>query len=189
MEQQSFSPDWWTTLENTRTDELEAFGSVASVRNNISHGGDGGMTMATVKQYFDQISVVLDDLSDIFDPLSFASRPRGASLSRPPPQGPRSPRPRPAPSGVSGGRRRPPPGAAPGVPSSVCRSGVPAPVRRCAGRCLRGVLVSPGCGGPSLPLRGRDCRGRDVCLGRPPDDSAPAHSWRTAQIPERENPI
>jgi hypothetical protein len=65
---ESFNVEWWRELETLRADELEAFGSVAAVRNNISHGGDAGMTMGTVRQYFQQISIVLDDLCGYFDP-------------------------------------------------------------------------------------------------------------------------
>jgi hypothetical protein len=66
---ESFKVDWWTTLEQNRADELDAFGSVATVRNAISHGVETSVTMATVKQYFEQISTVLDDLADLFDPV------------------------------------------------------------------------------------------------------------------------
>ncbi len=65
---ESFRVEWWTGLESKRGDELLAFGSVATVRNAISHGAETGITMATVRQYFEQISVVLDDLCDLFDP-------------------------------------------------------------------------------------------------------------------------
>lgn len=65
---EAFDPDWWRTLSQARQDELEAFGSVAAVRNSISHGGDGAITIATLTQYFQQISDVLDDLCDLFDP-------------------------------------------------------------------------------------------------------------------------
>lgn len=65
---EAFDPAWWRKLSQDRPDELEAFGSVAAVRNNVSHGGDGSITMATLRQYFEQISVVLDDLCDLFDP-------------------------------------------------------------------------------------------------------------------------
>ncbi|MQB01961.1 MAG: hypothetical protein GEU78_17130 [Actinobacteria bacterium] len=60
--------DWWSEIESKRRDELEAFGSVATVRNSISHGGDAGITLSSVKQYFDQVSAVLEDLSEYFDP-------------------------------------------------------------------------------------------------------------------------
>jgi hypothetical protein len=66
---ESFRPEWWTQLEATRRDELSAFGSVATLRNAISHGMETGVTLATVRQYFDQISAVLHDLCDLFDPV------------------------------------------------------------------------------------------------------------------------
>src|SRR5664280_3442303 len=56
---QSFKAEWWTELESEWSDELTAFGSVAAVRNAVSHGTETGITMATVRQYFNQISVVL----------------------------------------------------------------------------------------------------------------------------------
>lgn len=65
---ESFNPEWWRDLSQTRADELEAFGSVAAVRNSISHGGDGSITISTLTQYFNQISAVLDDLCNLFDP-------------------------------------------------------------------------------------------------------------------------
>jgi len=60
--------EWWTELETKRSDELTAFGSVATVRNAISHGDEVDITIATVIQYFNQISTVLDELCDLFDP-------------------------------------------------------------------------------------------------------------------------
>ncbi|CAN7171988.1 hypothetical protein LJR027_000224 [Terrabacter sp. LjRoot27] len=65
---QSFDPKWWDDLLRDYADELAAFDSVATVRNGVSHGTDVGITMATVRQYFDQVSVVLDALSDVLDP-------------------------------------------------------------------------------------------------------------------------
>jgi hypothetical protein len=65
---ESFKPEWWGHLESTRSDELQAFGSIAVNRNQIAHGEDVGIGLVTVRQYFDQISVVLEDLSDLFDP-------------------------------------------------------------------------------------------------------------------------
>lgn len=65
---ESFRVDWWAQLATNREDELSAFGSVATVRNAIAHGAETGITMGTVKQYFEQISVVLDDLCELFDP-------------------------------------------------------------------------------------------------------------------------
>lgn len=65
---ESFRVEWWAELEMKRSDELSAFGSIATVRNAISHGGETGITMGVVKQYFDQISTVLEDLCNRFDP-------------------------------------------------------------------------------------------------------------------------
>lgn len=67
---QAFDPDWWNRLEGELEDELTAFISVASTRNNISHGGDTGITVATVRQYFDQVSKVLFRLTDLFESSS-----------------------------------------------------------------------------------------------------------------------
>jgi hypothetical protein len=66
---ESFDLQWWAALTDKYPDELSAFDSVATLRNNISHGGDAGITLATVKQYFEQVSVVLDALCDLFDPV------------------------------------------------------------------------------------------------------------------------
>lgn len=65
---QAFSTEWWQQIENELGDELQAFVSVASTRNNVSHGGDSGITMNVVGQYFEQISRVLTRLSELFDP-------------------------------------------------------------------------------------------------------------------------
>lgn len=64
----SFHPEWWKELEAMYADELEAFGSIATVRNSVSHGNETGITMMALKQYFDQISTVLDALCELFDP-------------------------------------------------------------------------------------------------------------------------
>ena len=65
---QSFDPQWWADLEDRFPDELSAFDSVATVRNGVSHGTDAGITMATIKQYRDQIVEVVDALCARFDP-------------------------------------------------------------------------------------------------------------------------
>lgn len=67
---ESFVPAWWAELEATRPDELQAFGSIAANRNQISHGIETGITLSTVKQFFQQISTVLDDLAAFMDPVS-----------------------------------------------------------------------------------------------------------------------
>jgi HEPN superfamily RiboL-PSP-like protein len=65
---ESFNTEWWRLLEEELEDELQAFVSVATTRNNISHGGDSGITLIVVRQYFEQVSRVLVRLSDLFDP-------------------------------------------------------------------------------------------------------------------------
>ncbi|MFG1640803.1 HEPN domain-containing protein [Amycolatopsis sp. NPDC049252] len=65
---QAFNTVWWDQLDRDFNDELQAFVSVASTRNSISHGGDTGITLATARQYFEQISVVLSKLCELFDP-------------------------------------------------------------------------------------------------------------------------
>jgi hypothetical protein len=65
---QAFSPEWWQQIETDLGDELQAFVSVASTRNNVSHGGDSGITISVVGQYFEQVSRVLSRLSELFDP-------------------------------------------------------------------------------------------------------------------------
>ncbi|CPS13984.1 HEPN domain-containing protein [Mycobacteroides abscessus] len=64
---QSLDTTWWDDLQAEYANELEAFKSVAVVRNNVSHGGDSGITISTVRQYFDQISTVLSFLADRLD--------------------------------------------------------------------------------------------------------------------------
>lgn len=66
---ESFDPAWWQNLSYRRSDELSALDSVATVRNGVSHGSDSGITLATIKQYYVQVSVVLDDLCDLLDPV------------------------------------------------------------------------------------------------------------------------
>ncbi|MFC9768793.1 HEPN domain-containing protein [Rhodococcus jostii] len=67
---ESFDPLWWQELSTNRQDELAASDSVATIRNSVSHGGDSGITLMTVRQYFDQISLVLGDLCERLDPKS-----------------------------------------------------------------------------------------------------------------------
>lgn len=66
---ESFDPQWWSDLAAKRPDELSALDSVAAVRNGVSHGSESGITMATITQYYAQVTVVIDDLCDLLDPL------------------------------------------------------------------------------------------------------------------------
>lgn len=59
---------WWDQLQVDVPDELEALDSVATIRNNVSHGGDSGITIGTAEQYFAQVDAVLHTLCDILDP-------------------------------------------------------------------------------------------------------------------------
>ena len=65
---ESFNPEWWQKITADRVDELAALDSVTAVRNSVSHGGDSGITLLIVRQYFDLVSILLNDLSELFDP-------------------------------------------------------------------------------------------------------------------------
>lgn len=65
---QALDPSWWAELERDCPDELEAFKSIATVRNSVSHGGDSGITVGTAQQYFEALDVVIRRLSDLLDP-------------------------------------------------------------------------------------------------------------------------
>jgi hypothetical protein len=65
---EAFDPDWWAQVAETDADDLLAFDSVVTDRNAIVHGNEAGITVERVRQYLRQISKVLDDLSDFFDP-------------------------------------------------------------------------------------------------------------------------
>lgn len=67
---QALDPSWWADLERDYPDELEAFKSIATVRNNVSHGGDSGITIGTSRQYLLTIDVVIKKLSDLLDPAA-----------------------------------------------------------------------------------------------------------------------
>lgn len=71
---ESFDTAWWLSLSERRPDELSALGSVATVRNGVSHGSDSGITLATIKQYYTQISVIMEDLCDLLDPSAHRGR-------------------------------------------------------------------------------------------------------------------
>jgi hypothetical protein len=65
---ESYSVEWWRDISEKYPDQLESIGSIATVRNNVSHGGDAGITMSTIRQYFDDACVLMDRLSELFDP-------------------------------------------------------------------------------------------------------------------------
>ncbi|MBZ6303257.1 hypothetical protein KVH08_00450 [Streptomyces olivaceus] len=65
---ESFSVEWWREIAEKYPDELDTIGSIATVRNNISHGGDTGITMSTMRQYFGDACTLMDKLAELFDP-------------------------------------------------------------------------------------------------------------------------
>jgi|SRR3954468_5239937 hypothetical protein len=65
---ESFSVEWWREISEKYPDQLESIGSIATVRNNVSHGGDTGITMSTMLQYFNDACILMDKLSEVFDP-------------------------------------------------------------------------------------------------------------------------
>jgi hypothetical protein len=64
----ALDPSWWNELELAHADDLEALKSVATVRNNVSHGGDSGITVVTAKGYLDRIERVVVWLTNKLDP-------------------------------------------------------------------------------------------------------------------------
>ena len=64
---EAFDGQWWLDLDVAHSDSLQAFSSIAGVRNVVSHGGDAGITVATAKQYFEDISKILKALCDLLD--------------------------------------------------------------------------------------------------------------------------
>lgn len=74
---QSLDVQWWSDLETRHPDEVDAFRSIATVRNSVSHGGESGITLSTARQYFDQISAVLKYLASLLDPQRQVGRQLG----------------------------------------------------------------------------------------------------------------
>ncbi|KKC00453.1 hypothetical protein WR43_04855 [Mycolicibacter arupensis] len=64
----ALDPAWWPMLEAAHADDLEALGSIATLRNNISHGGDSGVSLIVVKGYLERIENVVRWLVALLDP-------------------------------------------------------------------------------------------------------------------------
>ena len=64
----SFNPGWRTYLESNFANELEAAGSVVSNRNLIAHGRSVSITYIRVRDYFDRVQRLVEQLSNWFDP-------------------------------------------------------------------------------------------------------------------------
>lgn len=64
----SLNPEWWDALSQKLPDEVEALQSVGKLRDNISHGGDNGVSLPTVQQYRDSIFRLVAHLCALLDP-------------------------------------------------------------------------------------------------------------------------
>lgn len=71
---QVINPDWWKELEENFQTELEALHSIGKTRDNVSHGGDQGVTKDTVTSYRDQVYVLVRQLEKFLD---VSTRPNG----------------------------------------------------------------------------------------------------------------
>lgn len=72
----ALDPSWWDGLTSNMSQELESLNSVGKTRNNVSHGGDQGITLDTVIQYRDDVIRLIRRLCEIFDPQPPESRPQ-----------------------------------------------------------------------------------------------------------------
>ena len=64
----SFDVDWFGSLAEADERGLSSLQSVGKLRDNISHGSDGGITLATINQYFVDIKGLVRCLCDLLDP-------------------------------------------------------------------------------------------------------------------------
>ncbi|MDR0837386.1 MAG: hypothetical protein LBM94_04120 [Propionibacteriaceae bacterium] len=64
---QALDPDWRREILAKFSDELRAFDSIYSIRNQVAHGGDVGVSLGGTQQYFTDIWKVLDHLTDMFE--------------------------------------------------------------------------------------------------------------------------
>lgn len=64
----SLNSIWWSELLEKMPQELDSLNSVGKIRNNVSHGGDQGITIDTVRQYRDDVVRLVRYLSELLDP-------------------------------------------------------------------------------------------------------------------------
>jgi hypothetical protein len=65
----SFDPDWRLDLEGYLVDEYkDSINSVVSLRHTVAHGRYAGITMASVKDYYERVKDVVDHVSDLCIP-------------------------------------------------------------------------------------------------------------------------
>jgi hypothetical protein len=62
---EALDPGWWKSLSDGQQEELAALESVAAIRNVIAHGGDAGITLATIRRYFDDLKKLMRALADV----------------------------------------------------------------------------------------------------------------------------
>lgn len=62
------APRGVTVLVLKLPDEVDALQSVGKLRDNISHGGDSGISLPTVQQYQDSVFRLVAELCDLLDP-------------------------------------------------------------------------------------------------------------------------
>ena len=63
---QAFDAQWEEDLRTATVGQLkEAVDSVVTTRHNIAHGGNAGITYATVRSYYDSAVRVIELLEDI----------------------------------------------------------------------------------------------------------------------------
>lgn len=65
----SFDPDWQRTMESILVDKYkDAFDSVLSLRHQIAHGSSVGVTYTRIKDYFESIIAVIEEIQDLCIP-------------------------------------------------------------------------------------------------------------------------
>ncbi len=64
----ALDPGWWPELEALHADDLEAVKSIVTLRHNVSHGGDSGITVVTVRDYLCRVDPVMKWLTERLDP-------------------------------------------------------------------------------------------------------------------------
>jgi hypothetical protein len=64
----SFDLAWYEGLEGSMPQEISSLHSVGKLRDNISHGNDGGVTIETMRQYSADVFKLYRRLSELLDP-------------------------------------------------------------------------------------------------------------------------
>jgi hypothetical protein len=62
---QALNPTWWEAISNDHNQELDSLASVVSTRNQIAHGGDPGITFATISNYFQDVNNLMHYFSSL----------------------------------------------------------------------------------------------------------------------------